>query len=257
MSAYDDYLGELSERLRSLREDESVPMGRAADVCADVIAGGGLVHLFGTGHGSMPAMEAFPRTGSYVGWHPIVIESLGPHLRVGGEGSVHQFRYLQGAEGYGQAILDSYPIHDGDAFVISSHSGVNRVVVEVALAVKDAGHPLIAITSREHSSKAAPRHASGKRLSDLADVVLDNHAPFGDAVLALPDLEQRVAAVSTSLAMALVGALVATTAEGLLARGVQPLVLGHIDRAGNRIPDEMRRDYVQAFQDRLWRREGR
>lgn len=254
MSAHRDYLDDLLDRMQRLRNEESESLETAATICADTIGGGGLVHLFGTGHGSMPAMEAFPRTGSYVGWHPIVIEALGPHLRVGGEGSVHQFRYLQAAEGYGKAILDSYPIHQGDAFVISSHSGVNRVVMEVALAVKQAGHPLIAITSREHSARATPRHGSGKRLSEVADVVLDNHAPFGDAVLALSGLEQRVAAVSTSLAMALVGALVAATAEQLLDRGVEPLVLGHIDRAGNRIPDEMRRDYVQAFQDRLWRR---
>lgn len=256
MSAHDDYLAELLSRLGSLREDERAPLAEAAAICAHAIAEGGLVHLFGTGHGSMPAMEAFPRTGSFVGWHPMVIEALGPHLRVGGEGSVHQFRYLQGAEGYGKAILDSFPIHAGDAFVIASHSGVNRVVVEVALAAKEAGHPLIAITSREHSSRAAPRHRSGKRLSEVADVVLDNHAPFGDAVLALEGLEQRVAAVSTSLATALVGALVAATAERLLEQGVAPLVLGHIDRAGQRIPDEMRRDYVRAFQDRLWRREA-
>ncbi len=255
MSAFNDYLGELLERMQQLRKDEQQSLDKASQICTKAIAEGGLVHLFGTGHGSMPAMEAFPRTGSFVGWHPIVIEALGPHLRVGGEGSVHQFRYLQGAEGYGKAILDSYPIHQGDAFVISSHSGVNRVVMEVALEVKEAGYPLIAITSREHSGTATPRHSSGKRLSDVADVVLDNHAPFGDAVLALEGLDQRVAAVSTSLSMALVGALVAATAEGLLGRGVEPLVLGHIDRAGNRIPDEMRRDYVQAFQDRLWRHE--
>jgi len=255
LSAYDDYLDNLLERMQRLRADEAESLESAAEICTSAIGGGGLVHLFGTGHGSMPAMEAFPRTGSYVGWHPIVIEALGPHLRVGGEGSVHQFRYLQGAEGYGKAILDSYPIHEGDAFVISSHSGVNRVVMEVALAVKEAGHPLVAITSREHSSQATPRHNSGKRLSEVADVVLDNHAPFGDAVLALEGLEQRVAAVSTSLSMALVGALVASTAEHLLEQGVEPLVLGHIDLAGNRIPDEMRRDYVQAFQNRLWRRD--
>ena len=47
-------------------------------------------------------------------------------------------------------------------------------------------------------------------------------------MLALEGLEQRVAAVSTSLSVALIGALVAATAEGLLARGARPLVLGGV-----------------------------
>lgn len=248
------YLDGLQERLRRLAQTQHEGIHRAAEIAAQSIGNGGLVHLFGTGHGSIPVMEAFPRTGSFVGWNPIVIDSLGPHMRLGGEGSVHQFRYLQGALGYGQAILNSFPVHTGDSFVLFSHSGVNPVVIEVALAVKEAGHPLVAVTSVEHSTKASSRHPSGKRLFEIADVVIDNCAPFGDASVAIEDLRQPVAACSTSLACAIMDALVAETAELLVAAGKEPLVLGHIDRKGSVIPDEMRRDYIQAFQDRMWRR---
>jgi uncharacterized phosphosugar-binding protein len=248
------YLRGLTERLERISQTQLPALHQAADLCAQAIAGGALVHLFGTGHGTLPALEAFPRTGSFVGWHPIVVEAVGPVLRIGGDGSVHQFRCLQGTEEFGAAILESYPIHPGDPFLISSHSGVNRVVVEVALGVKARSCPLIAITSLEHSLQASPRHSSGKKLYELADIVIDSFAPFGDASVEIQGLDQRVAAVSTPLATAIIGALVAQTAMRLVELGHQPLVLGHIDRRGQSTPDEMRRDYVQALQDRLWRR---
>lgn len=248
------YLAELTRRLERLAATQVTAIRRAAGLAADTIAAGGLVHLFGTGHGSIPALEAFPRTGSFVGWNPIVVDALGPCLRVGGDGSVHQFRYLQAAAGFGKVILESFPVRAGDAFVVFSHSGVNPVVVEVALEVRDRGLPLVAVTSLEHSQKSISRHPSGKRLFEVANVVIDTGAPFGDAVVEVPGLAQPVAAVSTSLAAAVTNSLVAETARLLAERGVPVLVLGHIDRHGRAIPDEMRRDYVKAYQDRLWRR---
>lgn len=249
-----NYLAALADRLQQLQQTQIEAIEQAAGICANVIAAGGLVHLFGTGHGSIPALEAFPRTGSFVGWHPIVEPALGPHLRIGGEGSVHQFRFLQAAEGYGRAILSAHPIHDGDAFVLCSHSGVNPVVVEVALLVKERHLSVIAVTSVEHSRQVSSRHSSRKRLFDVADVVIDTQAPFGDAVLDIAGLPQKVAAVSTSLACAAVNALVAETASRLVAQDHQPLIIGHIDREGRTVPAELREQYRREYLNRLWRR---
>jgi len=249
-----NYLTQLAHLVERLQQTQLPEIERAAAVCAAVIGGGGLVHLFGTGHGSLPALESFPRTGSFVGWHPIVEPALGPHLRIGGEGGVHQFRFLQAAEGYGKAILDAQPVHDEDAFILCSHSGVNPVVVEVAMLAKARGLPVIAVTSLEHSRRVASRHSSGKRLFESADVVIDTQAPFGDAVLEIGGVPQRVAAVSTSLACAVINALVAETAVRLVTQGRPPLIIGHIDREGRAIPHELRAQYRREFLNRLWRR---
>ena len=248
------YLNDLIERLKRLRDTQHAAFEQAARICADAIADGGLVHLFGTGHGSIPALEAFPRTGSFVGWHPIVIEAIGPLLNVGGDASVHQFRFLQNAKGYGHAILESFNFSPRDPFIICSHSGVNQVIVEVALEIKEKKHPLIAVTSLDHSSRVKSRHPSGKRLFEIADVVLDTQAPFGEASTEIQGLDQRVGAVSTSLAVAATNALIVETAAFLMKKGVKPLVLGHIDLHGQDIPDELRRDYIAAYLQRLWRR---
>ncbi len=249
-----DYLADLSRRLQRLQQTQLSALEEAARLCARTIAAGGLVHLFGTGHGSIPALEAFPRTGSFVGWHPIVEPALGPHLRNGGEGGVHQFRFLQAAEGYGRVILDAHPVHPGDAFVLCSHSGVNPVVVEMAVLVKDRGLPVVAVTSVEHSRQVASRHSSGRRLFEVADVVIDTQAPFGDAVVDVDGLNQKVAAVSTPLACAVVNALIAETAMYLVRAGHPPLVLGHVDREGRGVPPELRDRYRREYLSRLWRR---
>ncbi|MGW3047434.1 MULTISPECIES: hypothetical protein [Kitasatospora] len=62
--------------------------------------------------------------------------------------------------------------------------------------VKENGHGLIAVTSAEHTDRVEPGHPSGLRLSDLADAVLDNGAPYGDAVLPM-DGGGRACAISS------------------------------------------------------------
>ena len=71
-------------------------------------------------------------------------------------------------------------------FIIASNSGVNGSIVGLALKAKETGHKLIAVTSLEHTKRVTPKHPSGKRLYEVADVVVDNRAPFGDSTLEFP-----------------------------------------------------------------------
>jgi uncharacterized phosphosugar-binding protein len=110
-----------------------------------------------------------------------------------------------------------------DVFVIASSSGVNGSVVEMARIVKEHGHPLIAITSLPHTNRVGSRHPSGQKLVDLADVVLDNGAPYGDAVLELPG-GGAVCAVSSITAALLAQLVTAEVVRRLLAAGTRPPV---------------------------------
>ena len=75
--------------------------------------------------------------------------------------------------------------HPEDVFVIASNSGVNGSIVGIALAAKEHGHGVIAVTSLEHTARVTSKHPSGARLSEVADVVIDNLAPYGDTTLTL------------------------------------------------------------------------
>ncbi|MDT7550091.1 MAG: hypothetical protein QOE84_2485, partial [Actinomycetota bacterium] len=110
-----------------------------------------------------------------------------------------------------------------DLFVIASNSGVNGSIVELATVVKENGHPLIAITSLQHTSGVESRHPSGKKLIDFADVVLDNHAPYGDSVLELPG-GGKVCAVSSITAALIAQMLVAEVLRRLTEAGETPPV---------------------------------
>jgi uncharacterized phosphosugar-binding protein len=76
-------------------------------------------------------------------------------------------------------------VHPGDVFLIASNSGVNGSIVGLAIRAKDEGHSVIAVTSLQHTMAVPTKHPSGQRLADVADVVIDNLAPYGDATLAL------------------------------------------------------------------------
>src|SRR5512133_4000288 len=81
---------------------------KAATVMADSIEAGRWVHTFGCGHATIPVEEMYPRIGGFVGFHPIVELPLTFFTRITGEMGVHQFLFLERAEGYGDAIMKSY-----------------------------------------------------------------------------------------------------------------------------------------------------
>ncbi|HKT03101.1 MAG TPA: SIS domain-containing protein, partial [Rugosimonospora sp.] len=187
-------------------------VGEAARLVADCIAADGVVHAFGTGHSQAAVMELAGRAGGFIPTNRI---GLGDIVLYGGEPPEALANLLLEREpGLAPRLYALAAPRPGDVFVIISNSGVNNVVVEMALRVREAGHRLIAVTSVEHTTAVPARHPSGQRLADLADVVLDNGAPAGDALLDLPG-GTAVGALS-SLTAALLIQMVVTEATGLL-----------------------------------------
>jgi uncharacterized phosphosugar-binding protein len=220
-----DYLDAAQAILQRIRATQLDNLARAADVCADAIAGGGLVHLFGTGHSRIPVEEIFPRHGSFPGFHPIVELSLTFHNPVVGANGQRQAMYLEHVEGLGRTILRNFVLAPPDCFVIFSNSGVNEVVVEVALEAKALDLPVVAVVSMEHCQAASARHSSGRRLPDVADVTIDNGTPGGDALVAIEGLEDPVGPGSTIGGAAVANALKCLVADRLTRRGQPPVVL--------------------------------
>jgi uncharacterized phosphosugar-binding protein len=198
---------------------------QAAEVCSQTIAGGGLVHLFGTGHSRMFIEEMFPRHGSFPGFHPIVELSLTFHNPVVGANGQRQAMFLEHVEGLGQVIMRNFVLTPPDSFIIFSNSGVNEVVVEVALEARQRNLPVIAVVSLEHCLASAPRHSSGQRLPDTANITIDNCTPAGDALVKIEGLADPVGPGSTIGAAAVTNALKVLIAEKLTRQGQPPLVL--------------------------------
>ncbi|MCX6065693.1 MAG: SIS domain-containing protein [Chloroflexi bacterium] len=225
MNSAFEYIHQSQAILERIQTTQIDAIERAAELCAQTIAGDGLVHLFGTGHSRIFVEEMFPRHGSFPGFHPIVELSLTFHNVVVGANGQRQAMFLEHVEGLGQTILRNFVFSPPDCFLLFSNSGINEVVIDVALEAKRLGYPVIAVVSLDHCTRSAALHSSGKKLPDIADIVIDNCTPGGDALVNVPGLADPVGPGSTIGAAAVTNAIKCLVAEKLTALGKPPIVL--------------------------------
>jgi uncharacterized phosphosugar-binding protein len=251
------YLTAAQEIIDILRKTQMEQIEAAAEICANSIAHNGLVHLFGTGHSRIFVEEMFPRHGSFPGFHPIVELSLTYHNPVVGANGQRQAMFLEHVEGLGKVILRNFVLAEPDSFIIFSNSGVNEVVVEVGLEVKRRGLPLICVVSTAHCQAATALHSSGAKLSDLADVLIDNCTPAGDALVKIDGLVDPVGPGSTIGAALATNALKCAIAEKLTRLGKPPLVLTSSVFLGSQGSKERFEAVYDDYRERVQRVYGR
>jgi uncharacterized phosphosugar-binding protein len=178
------YLAAVQALIERTGTTQAKGIERAADLVVDALRAGGILQSFGTGHSEAVAMDFAGRAGGLVPTNRILLRDL---VIFGGEApEILHNEKLERQPEIAEKLYGLAAPRREDVFVMASQSGINGGVVEMALLIKQRGHHLIAITSAEHTARVAPRHPSGQRLADVADVVLDNGAPFGDALLSLP-----------------------------------------------------------------------
>jgi uncharacterized phosphosugar-binding protein len=219
------WLAAARDVLDRIEQTQSRALEEASRLCADVIGGDGLVHLFGTGHSRIPVEEMFPRHGSYPGFNPLVELSMTFHTQVVGSNGQRQAMFIERVEGLAETILSHYELRPTDAMIVFSASGLTAVPIEIAMGARARRLRVVAVTSREQSTAGEPRHSSGTRLFDHADLVIDLCTPAGDALHTLEGLETPVGPGSTFAAVAIANAVKVRTAELLHERGALPPVM--------------------------------
>jgi uncharacterized phosphosugar-binding protein len=193
----------------------------AAALMADSITAERWVHTFGCGHATLPVEEMYPRIGGFVGFHPMIELPLTFFTRVTGEMGIHQFLFLERAEGYGREIMKAYNFDPQDTMWIFSHSGINNLNIDVALRARELGMKVVVAGSADAFRDKESRHSSGQKLFDLADVVIDTCVPAVDASVELKNHFDRVGPVSTIGFVTVVWMTITTVAEILAERGVR------------------------------------
>lgn len=219
------YLEGATEILERVRDTQLPAIREAARLCADSIAKKGLVHLFGNGHSRMAVEEMWPRYGSFPGFHPIVELSMTNHTQVVGANGQRQAMWIERQEGLGAVILRNFVFRDYDTMMIFSTSGNNGVVVDVALGAKERGMKVVSVVALEYARMLESTHSSGQRLIDLSDLVIDNCAVPGDAMVDVPGVDVPVGPGSTIGNTAVVNTIKCLVAERLADLGQPPLVL--------------------------------
>ena len=217
MTALDRYFQAARDVLADVAATQGDALEAAARLAAEAVAAGGMLHLFGTGHSQLLALDAFRRAGGLACVNPIVDPALAPTAGP-------DVARVERTPGHAATILEREDLRPGEVVVVVSNSGVNPVPVEVALGCRDRGLRVVALTNVEQAKATAPRHPSGARLHELADVVVDNRCPTGDAAVAIAGGEVA-GPTTTVVGAAVVAALTARVAELLAERGATPPVL--------------------------------
>jgi len=205
------------------------------------------VQAFGTGHSEAFAMEIAGRAGGLIATNRIALRTL--VLRGGRDISALGGAEFERDSNIGENLLGLFDVQPHDVFIIASNSGVNGSILGVALAAKARGHKVIAVTSLDHTNRVKPKHPSGKRLSEVADIVIDNLAPFGDSTLELEG-GIGVGAVSSITAAFIAQRITIGVAETLRRRGKTPPVYISANIPGG---DEHNRALEDLYGDRIRR----
>jgi uncharacterized phosphosugar-binding protein len=242
MTAAGTYLQALAGHLERVAADEAAGLEEAATRIAASIAGGGILHVFGTGHSQLVALEAAERAGGLAAVNAIAPPALSPT-----EGA--RAAATERLVGYGEVALDQEDLRAGEVLVVVSNSGVNPVPIEVATGAAKRDLFVVAITSRSHSEAAAARHPSGARLHEVAHLTLDTGTPAGDAAVALGD-GTPIGPLSTVLASAVLHAVITRAAERLVEAGRPAPVL----RSQNLTDHDVNGDLFARYADRTGRR---
>ena len=220
-----EWLREASALLERLASTQAPVIEQASRWCAEAIAAGGLVHLFGTGHSRIPVEEMFPRYGSYPGFNPMVELSMTFHTQIVGSNGQRQAMFIERTPGLAEVILSNFTFGPHDLMVIFSASGSSAVPVEIARGARQRGMRVVAVTSVAQSQSDAPDPRVGGRLMDEADLVIDLCTPHADALVSIEGIDTPVGPGSSVSAIAIVNSIKVRTARLLAEQGALPPVI--------------------------------
>ena len=238
-----DYFDEIIKLLHAVRDSQSGVMEQAAQLIAEAIENNHLIYVFGATHAGILAQELFYRAGGLVPVNPILPPGLVTNIRP----STLTSR-LERLPGFGIEIAAESPMEAGDVLIVHSVSGRNAAAVEVAQAAKERGVFVIALTSVTYSSSVQPRKPGMPRLFEVGDLVLDNHAPVGDALIEIPGMAQKVGPSSTVTGAAILNAIIVRATTILMERTGDPPIFMSANLDGG---DAYNKRWLEHYKGRL------
>jgi uncharacterized phosphosugar-binding protein len=241
------YLNKIFGHLQRIHDEAQDSVQQAARLVANQIKMDKVVYVYGPGgHSNLGSQEVFFRAGGLM--HISAMLDEGTLLSSGALRSMAMER----SPGYGLIVLDHYNLKQGDLLIIVNSYGINAVTIDAALEAKRRGVTTIGVTSVQHA-KSTPldhpaRHPSKQNLFEIVDVVLDTKIEVGDAVVNVPGLDQRVAAMSTFANAYLLNSLTAETVRRLVDEGITPPIWTSGNAPGG---DEANARFIAQFRDRI------
>ncbi|AVK84179.1 hypothetical protein C3943_11635 [Lysinibacillus sp. B2A1] len=204
------YFQEIQKLMQTIQEQEHTQITEAAQLIVQRLQRGGIVQLFGCGHSQLLAQDAFYRAGGLVPVRPIIIEAL----------TLHAGAITSSKNEKDPTIIELYKeqfdFHENDVCIIISTSGRNPAPIDAALLAKQSGVLVMSLQSLKYHNQPS-RHASGKRLEEIVDIMINTHTPVGDGVLSYN--ETQFAPASTVIGAFILNALFSEVINNMASLG--------------------------------------
>lgn len=242
MKKYLEYIKSNQKIIEKIVAEGAENIEKAAELFSDALTNNRKIFLFGTGHSHMLAEELFYRAGGLVKIQPILDPPLMLHI------SASESTVAERAEGMAESLFNEYGIKESDVIVIISNSGRNGVIVDMALLCKEKGVKVVALTNLQHTYSGESRHQSGKRLCEIADVVLDNFGCVGDACIEVDGVEGKICPTSTVSGALILNAVVAEAVDICAKNGFVPEHFASSNVDGG---DEINNKYVEKYKEEI------
>lgn len=244
MKGYYEYLSCLLELVTAVRDTQGPAIEEAADLIAEAIGKGHMVHFWGPGgHSSLFAEDVLYREGELALINPI----LDPDISLA-NGALKEINYYERIPEIGRAVMRSNDIKPGDIMVIGSAYGVNPVCIEGAMESKRMGATLVTITSPYFSDALDndnTKHSNGKSLYELADININSQVPYDDLTLEMEGFPQKYGPVGTILQLLTLKALTTTVITKLIkAGGEVPVWRNALEQGGP--------EFNERYMNQIW-----
>lgn len=219
MSA-EQFLDRAEALVREIRETQLDAIKQAGVAIADSLAAGGVLHYYDRGHCTG---EILHRAGGLFAIHPLQFGIQAGAETPPSRNASDRPDWAENDEVL-DFLLDHAMVREGDIALVCSVSGGSPSAVGVALALRRRGTQVIAITSPTYSKAITSHHSSGKFLYEVADIVIDNCGPVGDAMLTMPGFEIPVVPSSGLAFVTIAWSVLAHAMRTLTERGIAPTV---------------------------------
>lgn len=212
--------------VKAIEDTQQEAIEKAAAAIGDAFVNGHHFFVSGSGHSHTLSEEFYGRAGGLAFTIPILTTELTM--------TEHPTKsaYIERLAGYARILGELYGIEAGDVVLIASNSGRNAYPVELALYAKEQGATVIALTSLTHTKAVTSRAACGKRLFELADIVIDNCGELGDACLCVEGVKEKMLPTSSIANAFIAGAISVLCAAHIRSLGKEPAVFESLNVDG-------------------------
>ena len=239
-----EYTDACTSIIQQIAKDEESKILAAAELLSDKVLEGRLINIYGAGgHSAIAAMEIFWRAGGLAN-----INAMFP----AGTNIISAYPTTAKVVGLAPYILNYYEVNQDDVLILVNFYGLNITAVDVALEAKARGVKLITVNAHKFAQKVPKdfiwRHPSKKNINELADIDIDNHVPYPDAILKVDGIPEEITPTATILTCFTLNLIMSETIRLIKEKGGSPEIW-----VSNNIPgcDEHNKPILEKYRHRI------